>query len=187
MMKIQVGVSKVNFPMPVVLVSCQMEEKLDIITISWISMISLNPPTLMVSFLKSRHSLSLIQQSGKFAVNVPSRNDVDSVNHCGIVSGKDSDKFKDTGYTPFYSEWDSLTPMIMECPINVLCKTVQSINYEDRIVLFGLVEEVFADSNIVTENQKIDHKKAHPFLYWMSGSEYWDIGSFIRTVKEGKK
>jgi flavin reductase (DIM6/NTAB) family NADH-FMN oxidoreductase RutF len=186
-MKTQIGASKVNFPMPAVLVSCQEEEKLNIIAISWISMISLNPCTLMVSFLKSRFSLPMIQKSGKFAVNVPSSKDVDSLNHCGIVSGKDHDKFKESGFTPFYSDWDPLTPLIKECPINILCKTVQTIAYEDRIILFGQVEEVFADSEFLSEKNHIDMEKIKPFVYWMSGGEYWNIGSLIGTVKDREK
>lgn len=185
-MKIQIGSSKVNFPMPAVLVTCQYEKKLDIIAIAWASMISLNPPSLMVSFLKSRFSLSLIQKSGKFGLNVPCTADVDKLNHCGIVSGLTHDKFFDVAYTSFYSESDPSTPLISECPINVLCKTVQSIEYEDRIILLGKVEEVFVDSEAVTESKHIDLEKIKPFVYWMSGGEYWEIGAKIGSVKRGK-
>jgi flavin reductase (DIM6/NTAB) family NADH-FMN oxidoreductase RutF len=186
-MKINVGSSKVNFPMPAVLISCQNETKLDIITISWISIISLNPPTIMVSFLKTRFSLSLIQKSGKFAVNVPNKSDVDLLNHCGTISGRDHDKFLEVSYTYFYCKSDPLTPLIQECPINILCKTVKTIEYEDRIVLFSLVEEVLIDSEMITEKKQIELEKIKPFVYWMSGGQYWDIGSFIGSVKEGKK
>lgn len=185
-MKIQVGSSKVNFPMPAVLVTCQYENKLDIIAIAWASMISLNPPSLMVSFLKTRFSLSLIQKSGKFGLNVPRSSDADKLNHCGIVSGNTHDKFIDVAYTPFYAENDPLTPLISECPINVLCKTVQSIEFEDRIILFGKVEEVYVDSEAVTETNHIDLEKIRPFMYWMSGGEYWEIGTKIGSVKRGK-
>jgi flavin reductase (DIM6/NTAB) family NADH-FMN oxidoreductase RutF len=186
-MKINIDTSKVNFPMPSVLISCQFETKLDIITISWISMISLNPPTIMISFLKTRFSLSLIQKSGKFGVNVPSKNDIDSLNHCGIISGKDHDKFLEESYTPYYHDSDLLTPLIQECPINILCKMIQTIDYKDRIVLFGLVEKVLVEEGMIKENKQIDLEKIKPFVYWMSGGEYWDIGSLIGTVKEGKK
>jgi len=185
-MKIQIGSSKVNFPMPAVLVTCQNENKLDIIAIAWASMISLNPPSLMVSFLKTRFSLSLIQKSGSFGLNVPCSRDVDKLNHCGIVSGLTHDKFIDVAYTPFYGELYPQTPLIKECPMNVLCKTVQSIEYEDRIILFGRVEEVFVDSEAVTESKQIDLEKIKPFVYWMSGGEYWDIGTRIGNVKRGK-
>ena len=172
--------------MPAVLVSCQQEDKLDIIAISWISMISLNPSTLMVSFLKTRFSLSLIQKSGKFAVNVPTTTDVKLLNYCGTVTGTDHDKFKETGYTPFYSKSDLTTPLIKECPMNVLCKTVRSIEYEDRIILFGLVEEVLVDSDCLEEKNKVDMTKCNPFVYWMSGGEYWEIGNKIATLRESK-
>ncbi len=185
-MKVNLELTKTNFPMPAVLVSAQWENKLDIIAISWISMISLNPPSLMVSFLKTRFSLSLIQKSGKFALNVPRASDVKLLNYCGTVTGADHDKFKETGYTPFYSKSDLLTPLIMECPMNVVCKTVRSIDYEDRIILFGLVEEVLVDSDCVGEKNKVDMTKCNPFVYWMSGGEYWEIGNKITSLRESK-
>lgn len=186
-MKEKVEKTKVNFPMPAVLVSCQKETKLDIIAISWISMISMQPPTLMISFLKTRFSLSLIQYSGKFAVNVPRTEDAKLLNYCGTVTGQDHDKFKETRFTPFYSDSDPFIPMIKECPINILCKTVQTIDYQDRIVLFGIVDEVWMDTICLDKKKKVDLSICSPFVYWMSGGEYWELGEKITTVTDSKR
>lgn len=186
-MKIQVSPSKANFPMPAVLVSCQDHEKLNIIAISWITMISQSPPSLLVSFLKTRYSLSLIQKTMSFAVNIPSQNDVDLLNYCGTKSGIQEDKFQKTGYTPFYSDRYPHTPMILECPINMICQVVQSVDYEDRTLLIGKIEEIFMGAEVVKENNTISLLDVKPFVYWMSGGQYWDIKSLIGSVKDGKK
>ena len=183
-MKIQVDPMKTNFPMPAVLISCQKEEMLDIIAISWITMVSQNPCSLLVSFLKTRFSLSIIQKTMRFAVNVPQVIDWEKLNFCGIYSGRDRDKFKEMNLTPFYSNHDSQTPMIKECPINILCDTVNLIDYEDRILVLGKVSEVYIDEDITQDNQKIGIEKTKPFIYWMSGGEYWNIGSKVGSVKK---
>jgi flavin reductase (DIM6/NTAB) family NADH-FMN oxidoreductase RutF len=183
-MKIQVDPKKTNFPMPAVLISCQHEEKLDIIAISWITMISQNPCSLLVSFLKTRFSLSIIQKTMRFAVNVPQVENWEKLNFCGIYSGRDHEKFKEMSFTPFYSKLDPQTPMIKECPINILCEAVNLIDYEDRILVLGKVSEVFLDEEITKDKKNVCIEKMKPFIYWMSGGEYWNIGSKAGSVKK---
>lgn len=185
-MKNLVEKTKTNFPMPALLISCQADSKLDIIAISWITMISQSPPSLLVSFLKTRYSLELIKKSMRFGVNVPSAKDMDKLNYCGIHSGRDKDKFKEMQFSPFYSKYDPLTPMIKECPLNVLCEVVSLIEYEDRFLVIGKISEVYSDEEAMTAKKQISQESIQPFVYWMSGGEYWNIGTLLGSVKDGK-
>ena len=48
---------------------------------------------------KTRHMLELIEKSGEFTVNVPRVGMEAPVDFCGIVSGRDTDKFAAAGFT----------------------------------------------------------------------------------------
>ena len=69
----------------------------------------------------SRHTLTLIRETGEFTVNVPSVALVEAVDYCGLVSGRNTDKFADTGLTPIRSELVD-APYVQECPLVLECK-----------------------------------------------------------------
>ncbi len=76
----------------------------NIITIAWIGIAGSNPPIISISMKKSRFSLDLIRNLGEFTVNIPSADYFKETDYCGIVSGKNTDKFQDTGLTPLKSK-----------------------------------------------------------------------------------
>ena len=81
-------------PVPVVMVSCGDMERSDIITIAWVGTVNSEPPMLSVSIRKSRLSYDLIEKSGEFVVNLVTKELLKICDGCGIVSGRDVDKFK---------------------------------------------------------------------------------------------
>ncbi|MCK5861296.1 MAG: flavin reductase family protein, partial [Candidatus Hydrogenedentes bacterium] len=89
------------FPLPVVMVTSQDTEKrrTNICTVAWTGTVCTDPPMLSISLRKERHSHSLISASREFVVNVPAVPQVRMTDYCGVVSGRDVDKFKETGLT----------------------------------------------------------------------------------------
>jgi flavin reductase (DIM6/NTAB) family NADH-FMN oxidoreductase RutF len=62
-------------------------------TASWVSQVSLNPLLLMVSIAPSRYSHDLIKESEVFAVNVLTADQIDLGKRFGFASGRRVDKF----------------------------------------------------------------------------------------------
>jgi flavin reductase (DIM6/NTAB) family NADH-FMN oxidoreductase RutF len=62
-------------------------------TASWVSQVSLNPLLLMVSIAPSRYTHDLIKESEVFAVNVLTSDQVDLGKRFGFASGRRVDKF----------------------------------------------------------------------------------------------
>jgi flavin reductase (DIM6/NTAB) family NADH-FMN oxidoreductase RutF len=62
-------------------------------TASWVSQVSLNPLLLMVSIAPSRYTHDLIKESEVFAVNVLTADQVDLGKRFGFASGRRVDKF----------------------------------------------------------------------------------------------
>ncbi len=89
-------------PVPAVLVSCggTQEWKANLITIAWTGSICSEPPMLSISVRPERYSYDIIQTTGEFVVNVPSLRQAKATDWCGMVSGRNVDKFSRTGLTP---------------------------------------------------------------------------------------
>lgn len=81
-------------------------------------------PTFTAFIRESRHSHSLVEESGEFTVNVPvGRLDPQVLKVAGSVSGRDVDKVRELGLTLVEPQVIA-TPAIAECPITLECKVM---------------------------------------------------------------
>ncbi len=88
------------YPLPAVMVSCgDKEGNTNIITIAWTGTICTNPAMLYISVRPERHSYQMIKESGEFVVNLTTEKLVKETDYCGVKSGRDVDKFKETKLT----------------------------------------------------------------------------------------
>ena len=84
----------------VVLVSCGYKGKRNITTCAWHMPVSKEPPLVAVDLAKKHFSSSLIKESGELVINVSSWSYLDKVMMYGRLKGRESDKFKGTGFNP---------------------------------------------------------------------------------------
>ncbi len=111
---------------------------------AWSTPLSFDPPLVGVSVSPKRHTHSLVLEDGAFGVNVPGRDLVDEVLLMGSESGRDVDKFAETGLTVF--EGESLgVPLIEECVAAIECELVETADTGDHRLFVGRVETVYAD------------------------------------------
>ena len=88
-------------PVPVVLVSCGGTKglKKNLITIAWTGSVCSEPPMLSISVRPERYSHEIISSTHEFVVNVPSLAQAKVLDWCGVISGRNVDKFAETGLT----------------------------------------------------------------------------------------
>src|SRR5512133_3506131 len=112
------------YPLPAVLVSCgETPEEYNIITIAWTGTICSNPPMCYISVRPERHSYPIIKRTGEFVINLTTNEMTKKVDWCGVRSGTDFNKFKETGFPPRPSKLIS-APIVMESPVNIECKVL---------------------------------------------------------------
>ena len=114
-------------PEPPVLVSCGGLEKPNLITIGWTGTICTQPSMVSISVRPERYSHHLIQESGQFAINLPTEALVRSVDWCGVKSGRDVDKFAACGLHSAPGSVLTDCPVLEESPVNLECKVTQVI------------------------------------------------------------
>ncbi|MFA5145856.1 MAG: flavin reductase family protein [Candidatus Omnitrophota bacterium] len=166
------------YPVPVVLVSCSDKDarRTNIITIAWCGVISSDPPLLSVSIRPSRHSHRLITETKDFVINIPTAAMLKKVDHCGLVSGKETDKFAECSFTPLNSK-KTVSRAIEECPVNIECRLKRSVSLGAHDMFIGEVVLVRVDESILGKDGAIDYKKADPIVY--NQGEYWNLGNNI--------
>ncbi|MDD5066938.1 MAG: flavin reductase family protein [bacterium] len=174
MAKIQKGVSEALFPVPIVLVSCaDRNGKANMVTIAWTGVVCSSPAMVSISVRPSRFSHSMIKETNEFVLNIPGLSLIKETDLCGIISGRNKDKFKETGLTPVGASKVKV-PLIEECPVNIECKVKQLINLGAHDMFLAEVVAVHYDEEVLDKNGNIDFSKAAPFTY--NQGEYWSLG-----------
>jgi len=174
-LKTQMKNKDILFPVPSALVVSGSGSESNIITIAWIGIVGSKPPALGISLHKNRYSLSLIKQTYEFTANIPRQTDYKRVDYCGMVSGKNTNKFNDTGFTQA-NGCKVKVPIIKECPVNIECRVMQEVDLCDWTLIIGEILEVNVDTDCVDDDGKISVGKIDPLVYIPTIREYWSIG-----------
>jgi len=173
-------------PTPVVLVSCRRnDEKPNIITIAWAGVVCSEPPMLSVSIRPSRYSYDIIKESKEFVVNVPTLEICSETDYCGIVSGRDVDKFESTGLTPGPST-EVRAPSIAECPISIECKLKDIVPLGGHDLFLGEVVAVTADESVL-DGKRIQVSRFNAIAYMPPTHEYRSVGEMVGRFGYSKK
>ncbi|MEI6863147.1 MAG: flavin reductase family protein [Candidatus Omnitrophota bacterium] len=186
MPKIEFPPSEALYPVPVVLVSCidKSAKKTNIITLAWCGVVCSKPPMLGLSIRPSRFSHRLISETKDFVINIPSIKILNETDLCGVITGKDTDKFKACSFTQQASSKVS-SPMIAECPVNIECVLKSIIKLGTHDLFLGEVVSVHADDNILKPSGAIDYDLAQPFVY--TQGEYRELGKKMGLYGFSKK
>lgn len=186
MAKLQIEPRPFLFPIPAVMVSCALpEQKPNIITIAWVGTVCSEPPMVSISIQPRRYSHSIVWQSREFVVNIPSADQVEAVDYCGLVSGRDEDKFTNCGLTPLPGE-KVAAPLIKECPVNLECKVKHILNLGSHDLFIGEIVSIHHDESVM-ERGRINLEKVNPLAF--APGQYWDLNSLVakQGISHGKK
>jgi flavin reductase (DIM6/NTAB) family NADH-FMN oxidoreductase RutF len=100
----------------------------NVMTIGWATYgIIWGKPMMTVLVRPSRHTFRFIEDADSFSVNIPPPELADVATHCGIVSGRDEDKFATCNLTPADGKQVS-AKYIDECVLHFECRIVHK-NY----------------------------------------------------------
>jgi flavin reductase (DIM6/NTAB) family NADH-FMN oxidoreductase RutF len=188
MSKIKLGSKNLMLPFLPVLVGTKVEGKPNYITIALIGWLCYD--AISVSVGREQYSNAGIKENGTFSVNQPSASMVKKLDYCGLYSGRKVDK--STLFENFYGKLKT-APMIKECPINIECRLVQTMERRVHTVFIGEVVEVYFDQNCLTEGVP-DVSKVNPILYGpvkgrtKHSGQYWKLGDpMAKAWKIGKE
>jgi flavin reductase (DIM6/NTAB) family NADH-FMN oxidoreductase RutF len=165
-------------PVPVVLVSCGGTHgwKPNLITIAWIGSVCSEPPMLSISVRPERYSHEIIQTTGEFVVNVPSADQAKAADWCGVVSGRDADKFSAAGLTPA-AALKVGCPIVAECPLNIECRVKKALPLGSHTLFLSDVVAVQVSAHLLDVKGRLALERAG--LIAFAHGRYFALGRSI--------
>ena len=161
-------------PVPAVMVSVTDKDgRSNIITVAWAGTVCTNPPMVSISVRPSRYSYKMIEDTGEFVINLTNESLVKACDYCGVVSGRDVDKFKKTGLTPIPMEHVRAMG-IGESPVNMECRVTEKRELGSHTMFIAEVVGVTVDDSYMDETGKFHINESGLVMY--SHGEYFALG-----------
>lgn len=161
-------------PVPAVMVTCiNKEGRSNIITICWTGIVCSEPPMLSISVRPERHSFGMLRDTGVFVVNMPDRKIARETDLCGVISGKDHNKFHETGLTAGRGDTVNV-PIIMECPINIECKVEREIELGSHSMFIAHITGIQVSEHLIDDKGRLLTEKAGLIGY--AHGHYYQLG-----------
>ena len=148
----------------------------NLITIAWAGNVCSEPPMVSISVRPERHSYEIIEQTRQFVVNVPSLRQARAVDWCGVVSGRDADKFAGAGLTAAPALKVGC-PIVLECPVNIECGVRQSLKLGSHTLFVAEILAVQVSTELVDPRGKLRLEKGG--LLAFAHGEYFALGRRI--------
>ena len=167
-------------PVPAVMVSVADEaHRPNIITVAWAGTICTNPPMVSISVRPSRYSYDIIEKTGEFVINLTTEKLARACDYCGVVSGRDVDKFAACGLHSAPGSVLTDCPILEESPVNLECKVTQVIPLGSHDLFLAEVVACDVDESLLDENGKLCLEKAKLIVY--SHGDYLALGRKLGT------
>lgn len=168
------------YPLPAVMVStADCSGNANILTIAWTGTVCTNPPMTYISVRPERHSYRMIKESGEFVINLTTERLMDSTDFCGVISGRDTDKWKACGLTKKPASALKYAPVIAESPVNIECRVERIEELGSHHMFLAHVAAVQIDESYMDEKGKFQLNRAGLIAY--SHGEYLSLGKKLGT------
>ncbi len=187
-MKKSLGATTIAHPVPVwVIGTYDHEGKPNVSTVAWGGICCSRPPCVAISLRKATYSHGNIVERKAFTVNIPSEKYVKEADYFGTISGRDTDKFGETGLTSVKSELVD-APYVKEFPLVLECKLLHTIEIGLHTEFIGEIMDVKADEGVLGKDGLINVEKLRPVIFAPDTAGYYGIGKNIgKAFSIGKK
>jgi flavin reductase (DIM6/NTAB) family NADH-FMN oxidoreductase RutF len=187
-MKKSLGAKTFLFPAPVLLVGTYDQEgKPNLMTAAWAGICCSNPPCVAVSLRKATYSYSAMVERKAFTINTPSETQIKEADYVGIVSGREVNKFIETGLSATRSELVD-APYASELSLILECRLLHTLVLGLHTLFVGEIVDVKADSSILGDDGLPEILKIKPLVFDTAHRNYYGIGPYLgKAFSVGKK
>jgi flavin reductase (DIM6/NTAB) family NADH-FMN oxidoreductase RutF len=176
------------YPLPAVLVTCGTAERSNMLTVAWTGTVCTDPAMLYISVRPERHSYALIKENMEFTVNLTTESMARAVDWAGVRSGRDYDKWAETGLTPEPGH-KVACPAIAESPLSIECRVREIVSLGSHDMFLAEVLCVLADESLMDPETGAFQLGKAGLINYAHGNYYAQgehIGRFGWSVKKKK-
>jgi flavin reductase (DIM6/NTAB) family NADH-FMN oxidoreductase RutF len=168
-MKKSLGAKTIIYPTPVLIVGTyDAAGKPNVMTAAWGGICCSSPPCVAVSLRKATYTYGNVIKQGGFTINIPSEKHVRYADYFGMVSGRETDKFAESGLTPVRSTLIN-APYIEEFPFEIGLHTQ----------FIGEILDIKANEEVLDEKGMLNIEKVRPFFFAPEATSYYGMGKLL--------
>ncbi len=160
-------------PVPPTLVTCGDMEHPNVFTVAWTGILNTKPPRTYIAVRPTRYSYDLIKNSDEFVINLTTVDLVKAADTCGVVSGRNTNKFEKCNLTPVPATKVS-APLLWESPLSLECKVRDITQMETHHIFLADIVAVTVNEELVDREGKLHLDKANLLAY--AHGEYFALG-----------
>ncbi|MCI8510410.1 MAG: flavin reductase family protein [Lachnospiraceae bacterium] len=165
------------YPVPAVLVSvADGEGNANLFTVAWTGTVCTNPPMLSISVRPERYSYHMLRETGEFVVNLTTESMAFATDFCGVRSGRDTDKWKETGLTKGKAK-KVLAPIVQESPVSLECRVTEVKELGSHHLFLAEIIAVSVSEAYLDANDTFRLSGARPLAY--SHGRYYGLGDCL--------
>ena len=154
------------YPLPAVLVTSRSASgEDDVCTVAWAGTVCTSPAMVSISLKPSRLSYQYIRETGVFGINLTTEELAYATDYCGVRSGRDTDKSRETGLRYVPAENLEIAPAVDGAPVSLSCRVRQVIPLGSHDMFLGEVVAVRVRKDLVDEKGSLHLEKAHLIVY----------------------
>lgn len=169
---------------PTVLVSARHNGVENVMAAAWACGLDFSPPKVTVVIDKIAATRTLIEQSGYFALQIPTVDQAELTTRLGTTTlATDPDKLAHAGATLFEMDGQA-TPLVTGCSAWLVCKLIPEPHNQQAYDLFiGEVVAAWADARVFRDGhwQFESTDPALRSIHHVAGGHYYAIGEAIAT------
>lgn len=168
---------------PTVMVSSAHAGKANVMSAAWSMPLDFAPPKVAVVIDKSTLTRSLVEASGSFVLNVPSRELARLTLAVGSESGRDIDKFAAHGATWTPGEHTG-APLVDGCLGWLECRLIPEPHIQQAYDLFlGEVVGAWADPSVFSDGHWHIREAGKRSIHYVAGGHFFEIGEAFEVEK----
>ncbi len=156
-------------PVPAVLVSSGAETengvKQNLMTAAWAGTVCSHPCMLSGSIRPERYTYDLIRKSGEFVVSLTTERLLKATDYCGVVSGRNRDKWSAAGLTPVPAEGMKYAPAVGESPLYLACRVRQELELGSHTMFIGEAVSMGIDEWLIDQKGAFHLERAQLIAY----------------------
>jgi flavin reductase (DIM6/NTAB) family NADH-FMN oxidoreductase RutF len=177
------------YPLPAVLISCgNTPDRYNLLTVAWTGTICTEPAMCYISVRPERYSYGIIKEEMEFTINLTTAKMAHATDWCGVKSGRDYNKWKETGLTPEPGIKVGC-PYIKESPISIECRVKEIIHLGSHDMFIAEVLNVIADEAYINPQTGAFDMESADLISYIHGGYYAHgakLGTFGWTVRKKK-
>ena len=178
-MKKSLGAKTLLFPTPLMVVGTYDHEgKPNLMIAAWGGICCSVPPCISISLRKATYTYASIVERKAFTIGIACESIVAEVDFIGMVSGREFDKFKQTGLT-FVRSGLVDAPYASEFPVVIECVLRHTLELGLHTQFIGEIVDVKADAEVLQLDGMPDLMKLHAMVFDPAHPGYHKIGPLI--------